>query len=59
MVIVTLDGTIRNWNSSAERNFDYTADEAAGRELAELLLPAGHCEEQKNSSRETTERGSA
>jgi len=59
VVIVTLDGTIWDWSSSAERVFGYTAEEAVGRQLVELLVPAGHAEEQKNSLRETAERGSA
>lgn len=36
----TLDGTIISWNRGAERIFGYTAAEAVGRTLPELLPPA-------------------
>ncbi len=34
------EGLIRRWNRQAERDFGYTADEALGREAAELVVPA-------------------
>ncbi|WKL52335.1 PAS domain S-box protein [Pseudomonas kielensis] len=36
----TLDGIITNWNKGAERLFGYTADEAVGQTLANLIVPA-------------------
>ena len=39
--IVTIDhaGDVLEWNPAAERIFGFTADEARGRELAELIVP--------------------
>src|SRR5215472_3824072 len=34
-----LDGIITSWNKSAERLFGYTAEEATGKTVAELLIP--------------------
>src|SRR5262249_42297920 len=34
-----LTGTITSWNQSAERLFGYTADEAVGHSVADLLVP--------------------
>lgn len=36
----TLDGTITNWNKGAERLFGYTAEEAVGQTLVNLIVPA-------------------
>jgi protein-histidine pros-kinase len=58
-VIVTPSGTIRDWSGGAERVFGYSAKEAVGRKLVDLLVPAGHCEEQKQSLLVTAESGSA
>lgn len=40
--IISLDaaGRVTDWNPAAERTFGYARDEAMGRELAELLVPA-------------------
>lgn len=35
-----LDGVIRSWNSGAERLFGWKAEEAVGRHLADLIIPA-------------------
>jgi PAS domain S-box-containing protein len=34
-----LNGVITSWNQSAQRLFGYTAEEAVGRSIAELLIP--------------------
>ncbi|NRR31377.1 PAS domain S-box protein [Oxalobacteraceae bacterium] len=37
----TLDGTVTSWNRGAERMFGYGVDEALGRALVDLIVPAG------------------
>ncbi|OJW06038.1 MAG: hypothetical protein BGO49_07250 [Planctomycetales bacterium 71-10] len=34
-----LDGVVRSWNSGAERLFGWTAEEAVGRPLVDLIIP--------------------
>jgi len=41
-----LDGVITSWNKSAERLFGYTASEAVGKTVAELLIPQDRQEEE-------------
>jgi PAS domain S-box-containing protein len=41
-----LDGVITSWNRSAERLFGYTAEEAIGQTVAELLIPEDRQEEE-------------
>ncbi|HTU59949.1 MAG TPA: PAS domain S-box protein, partial [Polyangiales bacterium] len=36
----SLSGTVISWNKSAERIFGYTAEEAIGRQLSDLVVPA-------------------
>jgi PAS domain S-box-containing protein len=39
VVVMDRAGTIRAWNHHAEAMFDWTADEAIGRDLGELIVP--------------------
>jgi PAS domain S-box-containing protein len=41
--VVTMDhrGCVVEWNPAAERTFGWTAEEAAGRDMAELIVPVG------------------
>jgi PAS domain S-box-containing protein len=41
-----LNGVITSWNKSAERLFGYTADEAVGQTVANLLIPADRQDEE-------------
>jgi PAS domain S-box-containing protein len=41
-----LNGVVTSWNKSAERLFGYSAAEAVGRSIAELLIPADRQEEE-------------
>lgn len=43
-----LNGVIMSWNKSAQRLFGYTAEEAIGKTVAELLIPADRQEEEPN-----------
>jgi len=40
IIAKTLDGVVVDWNGGAERMFGYTAAEAIGRPLEELIVPA-------------------
>mgnify|MGYP002137156132 CR=1 FL=1 len=42
----TLDGTIRSWNSSAQRLFGYTAEEAIGRSIT-MIIPEDRQDEER------------
>lgn len=39
MIVQTLDGVITDWNPGAERMLGYSASEAVGRTMAELVVP--------------------
>jgi PAS domain S-box-containing protein len=43
-----LNGVITSWNQSAERLFGYTAEEAIGKTIAELLIPNDRQDEEPN-----------
>ncbi|HXR77019.1 MAG TPA: PAS domain S-box protein [Bryobacteraceae bacterium] len=43
-----LDGVITSWNKSAERLFGYTAGEALGKTVADLLIPEDRQDEEPN-----------
>ena len=41
--VVTMDhrGRVVEWNPAAERTFGWSAEQAAGQEMAELIVPVG------------------
>jgi PAS domain S-box-containing protein len=41
-----LNGVVQTWNRAAERMFGYTADEAIGRPIAELVIPPDRMDEE-------------
>ncbi|HEY6339885.1 MAG TPA: PAS domain S-box protein [Bryobacteraceae bacterium] len=43
-----LDGVITSWNKSAERLFGFSSEEAIGKTVAELLIPADRQDEEPN-----------
>ena len=42
VVVVDRDGIVRGWNQIAEQSFGWTADEAIGQSLGELIVPPEH-----------------
>ncbi len=44
----TLDGVVTDWNRSAERMFGYTAKQAIGRSLMDLIVPTEYRHEEKD-----------
>ena len=47
MMALSRDGTVVYWNKSAENTFGYNSDEAIGRGLSELIIPADRVEEEE------------
>ncbi len=48
--VVTIDagGIIREWNNAAQRSFGYSAAEAIGRDLSELIVPPARSDRHKS-----------
>jgi len=44
IVLMNQDGVVEDWNQAAEEMFGYTAGEAIGRTVAELIIPKQHRE---------------
>ena len=53
----TADGTVRYWNSASEQLYGYTADEAIGGNLLDLIIPRGMREAVRNDIRDMVEKG--
>ena len=51
------DGTVRYWNSASEQLYGYTADEAIGGNLLDLIIPRGMREAVRNDIRDMVEKG--
>jgi PAS domain S-box-containing protein len=47
MLALSPEGTVVYWNKGAENTFGYSRDEAIGRNLGELIIPADRIEEEK------------
>lgn len=54
-----MDGTVRHWNLASERLYGYTAHEAIGRNLLDLIIPDKMRGDVKNAMRWMTETGQA
>jgi PAS domain S-box-containing protein len=57
LIAISPDGVILYWNGGAEGIFGYTAQEAAGRNFYDLVVPAEANEESRNATRTALERG--
>ena len=55
IIIAGPDGTVRTWNLGAERLFGWTAAEATGRRVQELIVPPDQAEELERAMRELRE----
>ncbi len=59
LITLSADGYVLSWNLGAEATFGYTAEEAVGRKLQDLVVPQDHAHEVDAETREALERGSA
>jgi PAS domain S-box-containing protein len=57
IVVATPDGKVLYWNNEAESVFGYSSDEAVGRPLDTLIVPAGHLDLYLQFRREALEKG--
>src|ERR1700730_8788743 len=47
VIVTTLEGEVLHWGRGAERVFGYTAREAVGRTISELIVPANRADEEE------------
>jgi PAS domain S-box-containing protein len=57
MMALSPEGAVVYWNKGAESTFGYSRDEAIGRELRELIIPADRVEEEERSFSEVMDSG--
>ncbi|MEP6911673.1 MAG: PAS domain S-box protein [bacterium] len=57
MMALSRDGTVVYWNKSAENTFGYNREEALGRELKELIIPADRVAEEEKFFNEVMHSG--
>jgi PAS domain S-box-containing protein len=57
VVIMDLDGVVRDWNPAAEATFGYAREEALGSEVAELIVPAALRDAHRNGLRRYLQTG--
>ena len=51
IIIISPEGTVQTWNAGAERLFGYSAQEALGRLLRDLIVPSNRIEEFEDALR--------
>jgi len=54
-----VDGTVRYWNRASETFYGYSAEEALGRNLLDLIIPPGKRDEVRNEMRYMAQTGKA
>jgi PAS domain S-box-containing protein len=47
LIVLTLDGQIVSWGSGAQRVFGYSSEEALGRTMIDLVVPADHMHDER------------
>ena len=57
MIALSPERTVVYWNKGAENTFGYSRDEAIGRELTELIIPAGRAAEEETFFNEVLTSG--
>ncbi len=57
LVALSGDGVVLHWNRAAEKIFGYSADEAIGRSLDSLIVPADRADEEKRGQEEALATG--
>ncbi len=57
MIAVSPDGAVIYWNRGAEKTFGYSRNEALGRELSDLIIPADPVEEDEKFLKEVMDSG--
>jgi len=57
MIALSPERTVVYWNKGAEKTFGYNRDEAIGRELTELIIPAGRAAEEETFFNEVLTSG--
>ena len=57
LVLLTPRGAVAHWSAGAQSIFGYGEDECCGKLLAELVVPAGHGDEQRRRLEETLRVG--
>jgi PAS domain S-box-containing protein len=57
VVVMGLDGRVRDWNPAAEEAFGYTRAEAVDREVAELIVPGAFRDAHRHALRRYAETG--
>jgi PAS domain S-box-containing protein len=57
MMALSPERTVVYWNKGAENTFGYSRDEAIGRELTELIIPAGRAAEEETFFNEVLRSG--
>ena len=57
MMALSPEGNVVYWNKGAEHTFGYSRDEAIGRELSDLIIPADRVEEEEEFFKEVRDSG--
>ncbi|HEX8232199.1 MAG TPA: HWE histidine kinase domain-containing protein [Caulobacteraceae bacterium] len=57
VIVMDVDGMVRGWNGCAERTFGFSAAEAVGRPLADLIIPPQYRDAHWNGLRRYLETG--